>query len=60
MDNGTKMNACTCITVPWFLGKLARADESGDFIQTIQCPVHGEGSDALAPTVPPKESEVKS
>lgn len=39
------MGTCTCREEYWF-EKAPHAD----FILTIQCPVHGQGPDALAPT----------
>ena len=41
------METCTCHDEHWF-EKAPHAD----FILTIQCPVHGQGPDALAPTKP--------
>jgi hypothetical protein len=43
---------CTCHEVNWW----AKAPHA-EFIQTIQCPIHGEGPEALMPTEPPKPKE---
>jgi hypothetical protein len=39
------METCTCHPTNWF----AKAPHA-EFILTIQCPIHGQGPDALAPT----------
>ena len=41
------MNTCTCHAENWF----AKAPHA-EFILTIQCPIHGQGPQALAPTQP--------
>jgi len=53
---------CTCKQVAWFVGWPVTAEEhlsDTGYILTVQCPVHGEGPDALSPTIPPEpEKEV--
>jgi len=50
MDANNK--SCTCHEVNWW----ARPPHD-EFIQTIQCPIHGSGPGAAAPTMPPEPKE---